>query len=236
MTETWVSTLAQGKADLERASTAQKVADMLRERVLDGDLAPGLRLSEEAIGGALGVSRNTLREAFRLLTRDRLLVHEHSRGVFVRRPSGTDVRDLYAARRVIECGSLRLWGDVAEARRDAVRAPVRQAVARAEQNDWTRAGQANIQFHRGIVGLAGSSRLSDESDRLFAELMLAFRVAQEINDFYQTYVPWNRRIVELLDGGRTAQAVDQLAEYFDAAEQDLVARLEAHQSKGNVKS
>ena len=102
MTETWVSTLAQGKADLERASTAQKVADMLRERVLDGELAPGLRLSEEAIGGALGVSRNTLREAFRLLTRDRLLVHEHSRGVFVRRPTADDVRDLYKARRVLD--------------------------------------------------------------------------------------------------------------------------------------
>jgi DNA-binding GntR family transcriptional regulator len=227
VTETWVSTLAQGKADLERASTAQKVADMLRERVLDGELAPGLRLSEEAIGGALGVSRNTLREAFRLLTRDRLLVHEHSRGVFVRRPSGDDVRDLYAARRVIECGSLRLWNDVTEAQREAVRAPVRQAVARAEKNDWTRAGQANIQFHRGIVGLARSTRLSDESDRLFAELMLAFRVAQEINDFYQTYVPWNRRIVELLNNGAVNQAVDQLLEYFDAAEQDLVGRLEA---------
>ncbi|WP_035909170.1 GntR family transcriptional regulator [Lentzea aerocolonigenes] len=227
MTETWVSTLAQGKADLERASTAQKVADMLRERVLDGELAPGLRLSEEAIGGALGVSRNTLREAFRLLTRDRLLVHEHSRGVFVRRPSGDDVRDLYAARRVIECGALRLWNDVTEAQREAVRAPVRQAVARAEKNDWTRAGQANIQFHRAIVGLARSTRLSDESDRLFAELMLAFRVAQEINDFYQTYVPWNRRIVELLNNGAVDQAVDQLLEYFDAAEQDLVGRLEA---------
>lgn len=222
-----MSTLAQGKADLERASTAQKVADMLRERVLDGELAPGLRLSEEAIGGALGVSRNTLREAFRLLTRDRLLVHEHSRGVFVRRPTADDVRDLYAARRVIECGALRLWNDVAEAQREAVRAPVQQAVARAEKNDWTRAGQANIQFHRAIVGLAGSTRLSDESDRLFAELMLAFRVAQEINDFYQTYVPWNRKIVELLNNGTVQQAVDQLIEYFDAAEEDLVGRLEA---------
>ncbi|GGU19801.1 GntR family transcriptional regulator [Lentzea flava] len=222
-----MSTLAQGKADLERASTAQKVADMLRERVLDGELAPGLRLSEEAIGGALGVSRNTLREAFRLLTRDRLLVHEHSRGVFVRRPTGDDVRDLYAARRVIECGALRLWDTVTEAQREAVRAPVRQAVARAEKNDWTKAGQANIQFHRGIVRLAGSTRLSDESDRLFAELMLAFRVAQEINDFYQTYVPWNRRIVELLNNGQVSEAVDQLNEYFDAAEEDLVNRLDA---------
>ena len=225
-----MSTLAQGKADLERASTAQKVADMLRERVLDGELAPGLRLSEESIGGALGVSRNTLREAFRLLTRDRLLVHEHSRGVFVRRPTGDDVRDLYNARRVIECGALRLWTGVTEAQREAVRAPVRQAVARAEKNDWAKAGQANIQFHRGIVGLAGSTRLSDESDRLFAELMLAFRVAQEINDFHQTYLPWNHRIVELLNKGNVQQAVDQLTEYFDAAEQDLVGRLEAEQS------
>ncbi len=222
-----MSTLAQGKADLERASTAQKVADMLRERVLDGELAPGLRLSEEAIGGALGVSRNTLREAFRLLTRDRLLVHEHSRGVFVRGPTGDDVRDLYAARRVIECGALRLWNDVTEAQREAVRAPVRQAVARAEKNDWSKAGTANIQFHRAIVRLAGSTRLNDESDRLFAELMLAFRVAHEMDEFHRTYLPWNRRIVELLNDGTVEQAVTQLNEYFDAAEQDLVARLTA---------
>src|SRR5689334_6154302 len=200
---------------------------MLRERVLDGELAPGLRLSEEAIGGALGVSRNTLREAFRLLTRDRLLVHEHSRGVFVRRPTGDDVRDLYAARRVIECGALRLWNDVTEAQREAVRAPVRQAVARAEKNDWSKAGTANIQFHRAIVRLAGSTRLNDESDRLFAELMLAFRVAQEMDEFHRTYLPWNRRIVELLNDGTVEQAVDQLNEYFDAAEQDLVGRLTA---------
>lgn len=220
-----MSTLAQGKGDLERASTAQKVADMLRERVLDGELAPGLRLSEEAIGGALGVSRNTLREAFRLLTRDRILVHEHSRGVFVRTPTPDDVRDLYAARRVIECGALRLWNDVTEAQREAVRAPVRQALARAEKNDFAKVGAANIQFHRGIVGLASSRRLSDESDRLFAELMLAFRVAQEITGFHQTYLPWNRRIVELLNDGNVHQAIDQLVEYFDSAEQDLVGKL-----------
>lgn len=220
-----MSTLAQNKANLERASTAQKVADMLRERVLDGELAPGLRLSEEAIGGALGVSRNTLREAFRLLTRDRILVHEHSRGVFVRTPTADDVHDLYAARRVIECGALRRWNDVTEAQRDAVRSPVRQAVARAEKNDFSKTGTANIQFHRGIVRLAGSTRLTDESDRLFAELMLAFRVAQEMDQFHQTYLPWNQKIVELLNNGTVEQAVEQLAEYFDAAEQDLVGRL-----------
>ena len=49
--------------------------------------------------------------------------------------------------------------------RDAHIAPW-QAVARAEKNDFSKTGTANIQFHRGIVGLAGSTRLSDESERV----------------------------------------------------------------------
>lgn len=227
MTETWVSTLAKGKSGLERASTAQKVADMLRERVLDGELMPGLRLSEEAIGGALGVSRNTLREAFRLLTRDRLLVHEHSRGVFVRSPNSEDVRDLYAARRIIECGALLRWPVVGEAARDAVRMPIGEAVAHGEKKDWAKVGAANIRFHRGIVGLAGSSRLSEESDRLFAELMLAFRVVSDPKRLHMSYLPLNRLIVELLNQGAVERAVERLHEYFDLAEKDLVEQLEA---------
>lgn len=221
-----MSTLAQGKADLERASTAQKVADMLRERVLDGELAPGLRLSEEAIGGALGVSRNTLREAFRLLTRDRLLVHEHSRGVFVRTPGPEDVRDLYAARRVIECGAMQKWPAVDEAARDAVRKPIEEATRQGAKKDWAKVGAANIRFHRGIVGLAGSRRLSEESDRLFAELMLAFRVVSDPERLHMAYLPLNRQIVELLNAGGVDRAADKLREYFDLAEADLVNQLE----------
>lgn len=221
----WLASLTADGVELGRVSTAERVAEFVRTRVMEGDLPPGTRLSEEALRTALGVARNTLREAFRLLTRERLLVHEHSRGVFVRRPTADDVRDLYAARRVIECGALRLWNAVGDAQREAVRAPVRQAVARAEKNDFSKTGSANIQFHRGIVGLAGSARLSDESDRLFAELMLAFRVAHEVEAFHQTYLPWNRKIVELLNDGTVEQAVQQLDEYFDAAEQDLASRL-----------
>ncbi len=221
-----MSTLAQGKAGLERASTAQKVADMLRERVLDGELEPGLRLSEEAIGSALGVSRNTLREAFRLLTRDRILVHEHSRGVFVRSPNGEDVRDLYAARRVIECGALQQWSEVDGRLRDAVRKPIEEATAHGSRKDWAKVGAANIRFHRGIVGLVGSFRLSEESDRLFAELMLAFRVVSDPERLHMAYLPLNREIVELLNSGDVSGATDKLRAYFDLAESDLVAQLE----------
>jgi DNA-binding GntR family transcriptional regulator len=106
-TSNWLHELQAERPRLDRASTAGRVADVLRTRITEGSLAPGTRLSEEDIGTALGVSRNTLREAFRLLGHERLLVHQFNRGVFVRKLTVEDVRDLYQLRRILECGAVR---------------------------------------------------------------------------------------------------------------------------------
>ncbi len=102
--------LADDRALLGRTSTAERVADVLRTRIAEGRFAPGVRLSEDGIGGALGVSRNTLREAFRLLTHERLLVHELNRGVFVRVLTADDVADIHRVRRLVECAVVRGLG------------------------------------------------------------------------------------------------------------------------------
>ena len=73
--------LAADRRLLGRTSTVERLADILRSRITEGYFKPGDRLPEDSIGKALEVSRNTLREAFRLLTHERLLVHELNRGV-----------------------------------------------------------------------------------------------------------------------------------------------------------
>ncbi len=102
--------LAADRALLGRSGTAERVAAALRERITQGLFRPGARLSEEHIGRALGVSRNTLREAFRLLTHERLLVHRLNRGTFVRVLDPGDIADIYHVRRLVECTALRGLG------------------------------------------------------------------------------------------------------------------------------
>ena len=80
MTSDPITELASDRATLQRSSTAERVARILRERITDGTLHPGSRLPEDALGTALGISRNTLREAFRLLIHERLVVAELNRG------------------------------------------------------------------------------------------------------------------------------------------------------------
>ena len=221
MTE-WLEGLTARRATVGRSSTAARVADVLRQDVTDGRLLPGTRLSEEEIGAALGISRNTLREAFRLLTHERLLVHEFNRGVFVRRLDAQDVRDLYRVRRVVETAALRHAGDAPAARMTAVRQAVEAGERAAVGGDWTTVGSANMHFHQALTGLVDSPRLDETMRQLLAELRLVFHVMADPQGFHEPYLQGNREIYQLLRDGKIEAAEEALASYFDVAEKQLL--------------
>src|ERR671919_619099 len=135
--------LSDDRALLGRTSTAERVSDILRSRIAEGFFLPGARLPEDSIGGALGVSRNTLREAFRLLAHERLLVHELNRGVFVRQLAPEDLSDLFQVRRLVELGALRGVRAVAPERLVALRAALDEARQCAADGRWMDVGTAN---------------------------------------------------------------------------------------------
>ncbi|WP_020671530.1 GntR family transcriptional regulator [Amycolatopsis nigrescens] len=213
--------LAADRALLSRASTAERVADILRTRIAEGFFLPGVRLSEHDIGNALGVSRNTLREAFRLLTHERLLSHELNRGVFVRVLTVRDVVDLYRVRKLVECAALRsITGPPAGLPR------VAKAVADGDlaerRQRWQELGTANIHFHQAIAALGESARVDELLQGIFAELRLVFHVMADPRRFHERYLVRNHEILDQLVAGDYAEAERLLAVYLDDAERQLV--------------
>ncbi|MFB9250434.1 GntR family transcriptional regulator [Sphaerisporangium melleum] len=219
--------LTEDRVRLGRTSTAERVAGILRERITEGMFTPGTRLSEEAIGTALGVSRNTLREAFRLLSHERLLVHELNRGVFVRRLTTEDVIDLYHVRRLLECWAIRQAGPLSEESLAGLREAVAVAESAAGEQRWEDVGTANMRFHAAIVRLAGSPRLDETMGRLLAELRLAFLEMDNPHAFHEPYLVRNREILRLIEAGDTTGAERLLDDYLADAERQLV---QAHTS------
>jgi DNA-binding GntR family transcriptional regulator len=213
--------LAEDRALLGRTSTAERVADILRSRIAEGYFPPGTRLSEDNIGGALGVSRNTLREAFRLLTHERLLVHELNRGVFVRVLTVEDVEDIYRVRRLVECAVVRGLGDPPYAV-DGLAAAVEEGMASAREGDWKGVSTANIHFHRALVALAGSDRTDEVMRSVFAELRLAFHVVDDPRRLHEPYLARNRHLLGTLRAGERDQAEQLLATYLDDSREGLV--------------
>ncbi|MFF5520648.1 GntR family transcriptional regulator [Streptomyces coeruleorubidus] len=206
--------LSDDRALLGRTSTAERVSDILRSRIAEGYFPPGTRLSEDSIGGALGVSRNTLRESFRLLTHERLLVHELNRGVFVRVLTVEDVEDIYRTRRLVECAVVRGLGEPPYGL-DGLAGAVDEGRRAAREGDWKAVGTANIHFHRELVALAASERTDELMRSVFAELRLAFHVVDEPQRLHEPYIARNVAILEALQVGDRGKAEGLLAGYLD---------------------
>jgi DNA-binding GntR family transcriptional regulator len=229
MTPDPMTELAADRASLQRSSTAERVAHILRERITDGTLHPGSRLPEDALGSALGVSRNTLREAFRLLIHERLVVAELNRGAFVRRLTSGDVVDLYRVRRLIECAALETFTPGSTL--DPLRQAVNEGRLAAKEERWTDVATANMHFHQAVVALAGSPRLDDYMRQVTAELRLAFHVMQNPRTFHEPYLGRNSEILERLEAGDITAARLLLAGYLEDAERQVVAGYEEAQAR-----
>jgi DNA-binding GntR family transcriptional regulator len=213
--------LVADRALLGRTSTAERVAGILRTRVSAGYFPPGTRLAEEDITEALGISRNTLREAFRLLTHERLLEHKLNRGVFVRVLDLADVLDLYRVRKHVECSVARTVTEP-PANLAGIADAVRQGELSLGEQDWRGLGTANIRFHQELVAVAGSPRLDELMRGVLAELRLVFHVMANPRWFHEPYLSRNRDILAALERGNGVEAEHLLATYLDDAERQLV--------------
>lgn len=204
-----------------RPSTAEHAAAALRSQIADGKLPPGTKLREEAVSAALSISRNTVREAFRLLAHERLVEHALHRGVYVRTVTADDVRDIYATRRLIQpLGIEAALGDSAV--RDALAQRVATATAAAEREDWDAVGTADIDFHRVLVAACGSTHITAMFEHVLAELRLAFLLMPDHQNLHRPYIEGNRRIAGLLGAGDRGGALAELRTYLDTAERHLL--------------
>jgi DNA-binding GntR family transcriptional regulator len=210
--------LAEDRVGLAPASTANRVAALLRTRIMEGMFPPGTRLSEEVIGQALGVSRNTLREAFRLLSHERLAVHQMNRGIFVPRLTAADVVDLYAVRRLVEGGAAKLAGTAGASRCLAVAAAVDDAEEAVADGRWRDVRTADLRFHLAIGALACSPRIDELMRRSLAEQRLVFHAMNDAEKFHEPFVSRNRLIADLVMGGDGVGAERELIFYLCDAE------------------
>lgn len=87
----------------ERAPISARIAVRLATAITLDRIHAGQRLIEQDIGRALQVSRAPVREALRLLERDRLVGFEPRRGAVVTAPDDTELQDLFAIRGALYC-------------------------------------------------------------------------------------------------------------------------------------
>ena len=160
---------------LNRISTVDALVGSLRERILEGDLAPGERLIEKDLTEAYGVARHSLRAALRALAAEGLARIEPHRGASVATLTVDEVVGLFELRAALEVEAARLalergGGKLPPGCRAAV-AHLSSVCAR-KGAPWVEVAAAHSAVHSAIVAAARSERIARAHAALDGEMQL----------------------------------------------------------------
>ena len=217
-------------SEMEESSLAFRVAAQIRTMLIEGEFQPGEKLSEQHVAQKLSISRNTLREVFRLLTSQGLLVYVPNRGVFVASPSEAAIIDLYRVRSIVQRGAVQAATKTHPAL-TKMRSLVAESWQAAAAADWPRVGSINMAFHRAMVELCDSQRLSDWFELVLAELRLVFGHLGDGAHLHEPFIPMNEALVAKLEAGDVADALDQLETYLVKSERAIHAAIQRQRSQ-----
>lgn len=201
---------------LRRSTTAQQVADALSERIVSGAFAPGERLRESAMATELGVSRNTMREAVRMLQLGGLVRYEVNRGAVVISPTAENVDALYTARERLETAAvLRTPTPEQRVALDTAFDALTQAAA---SRDAGLIVERDLAFHAALVALLDSSRLDEFYAELTRELryyLMVLSVTDSEFEQPQNVLAEHEPIISAIRSGERDRAVREVRAHIE---------------------
>lgn len=204
-------------------SLASLVAQRLADRIVIGALRPGQPIRQDHIAAEFGASHVPVREAFRKLEAQGLLVSEPRRGVRVAPINPAAVFEVTQMRAALEVLALRHAAPKLSPKDlDAARAALADGEGGSQLSVWE---EANRRFHRAITAPCGMPRLMsaiDDLHRVSARFLLAI----------WTDLSWQPRsnaehrvIIARLEQADARSAATALRHHILGAGQALLAQL-----------
>jgi DNA-binding FadR family transcriptional regulator len=224
--------VSEQDAAIRIPKAAELVADTLRRRIVTGDYeADELLPPEGTLMSTFNVARTTIRDAFRMLESEGLIVVRRGAGggARVRPPGiglvadyagvllqyrGATLEDVHMARILVETPAARLLAESSDKEKRAILESLRAALAEetAAMSDPTALTKAEGHFHRLIVELTGNDTLlmlSAVANRIIAEQVARDMGAKGQESTAKHYKEAHRaheRLVDLIAVGASQEA------------------------------
>ncbi|MEM5787912.1 MAG: GntR family transcriptional regulator [Syntrophobacteraceae bacterium] len=150
---------------VEIKSVSDTVVDYVRKQIITGKLRANQKLNENDLANSLGVSRPPLREAFRILENEHLLVSIPRKGTYVTDVSIEDLKGLFQTREMIESYTMDLLKATETTELPDVEKALDDAVNLAPPSidnidEMLHFHQVFSGFHTKIVEAAGNARIN----------------------------------------------------------------------------
>jgi DNA-binding GntR family transcriptional regulator len=218
---------AASERRIERRPLHEEVIDQLRDRIVQGELAPGTRLNERVLCEQLGISRTPLREAIKMLATEGLVALLPNRGAIVTPLKAATIADTLTVMGALES----LAGELAcinasEAEIGEIRALHFEMLAHHARRDLAAYFKYNQLIHLGIVEASGNPVLTNTYRQLNANVRRARYMANLSKERWNDAVKEHEDILAALSSRDSARLKRLLAEHLAHKVTSVMAALE----------
>lgn len=167
----------------------EQIAARLQQDILGGHLKPGEPLREADLSERFGVSRGPVREAFRQLVQQGLLVLEPNKGVRVAQNPSDEMRPLVVQlRRTIEVYVLEsIFDRITDGDIDTWQAILNDIRTACESNDLNALTNYDLRFHQAIVKSHDDRDLFTLWQPIAMRMMMQYNRLDDIMDSYREH-------------------------------------------------
>jgi len=142
---------------IHRKSLKNEIFDVLHERIITGQYAPGEWLRQDDISSQLGISMTPVREALDLLVSAGLAERIPYRGVRILQPSSQEIVDSYAMRLLLESSAVYIAAhSISPVQISILEKILDQSKSLVQLKDMSRERVLSRELHGTIVSASGN--------------------------------------------------------------------------------
>lgn len=209
------------------ASLTEALFESLRSRIINGQIAPGERVTEQRVADEYGVARPTAKSCLERLTGLGLLRRVAHKSAVVPELTAAEIHDLFFSRETFETAAASQLARTAHLPEQMAKAQklMKQAAA---QEDFAEQVQADIAFHWGMVDGLSSERLSRMYEMISGEIHLTMgQYAAHRRTAPITVVAEHEEIMDAISDGDEQRARSALITHLAHARDRVLAQLES---------
>lgn len=198
---------------LNRKSLKEQVRDILYDRIISGDLAPGDRVKIVPIAESLKVSQAPVREAIQCLVTSGYLEHIPNVGVMVKAFTAREIQEIYHVRKLLEVDALRTVTDAGPQLADILNEHLRGIESAVAARSHTAYALFDTRFHRCMVEMARNEKMLAIWDSLLIPRHVAMTIRGQgvaLDNLVALHIP----VIACLRDGNVDGAVAALLEHY----------------------
>ena len=215
---------------LRTVSVVEAIAEQLSEDIFSGMFRPGETLIETQLAARFEVPRQTIRSAIVVLIHDGILRREPNKSVYIPQFSESDIRDLFAVRKLIELEAVRMLTARKTLPKEAENA-VRIMEVLCDEDSWDEVLKFDFKFHHELIAATGSTRLQKFYRSISAEQRLALTYFRSSHESPSEIARQHRVLLDSIRTGDPDAAVEAFRVHLDESEMFLNQAIQSQQER-----